>query len=153
MAVFTPLSDAQVAEFLAEYDAGTLTSLEDVAHGTENSTFFVTTDRREMVLTLFEQGEHAELPFFVELLDFLASHKLPVPGPLHDRDGQALKVLAGKPALLFPRMPGNWPVSPNVAQCREIAETKMPDLNATDLDAATEIIKGSARSMGLDVVE
>ncbi|WP_288990200.1 homoserine kinase [uncultured Cobetia sp.] len=120
MAVFTPLSDAQVAEFLAEYDAGTLTSLEDVAHGTENSTFFVTTDRREMVLTLFEQGEHAELPFFVELLDFLASHQLPVPGPLHDRDGQALKVLAGKPALLFPRMPGNWPVSPNVAQCREI---------------------------------
>lgn len=37
-------------------------------------------------------------------------------------------------------------------QCREIAEIKMPDLNANDLDAATEIIKGSARSMGLDVV-
>ena len=39
-----------------------------------------------------------------------------------------------------------------VAQCREIAEMKMVDLNANDLDAATEIIKGSARSMGLDVV-
>lgn len=40
-----------------------------------------------------------------------------------------------------------------VAQCREVAEAKMKDLNANDLDAATEIIKGSARSMGLDVVE
>ena len=38
------------------------------------------------------------------------------------------------------------------AQCREIAEAKMVDLNANDLDAATEIIKGSARSMGLNVV-
>jgi large subunit ribosomal protein L11 len=35
----------------------------------------------------------------------------------------------------------------------EIAEVKMKDLNATDIDAATRIIEGSARSMGLEVVE
>ena len=40
-----------------------------------------------------------------------------------------------------------------VAQCREIAESKMKDLNANDLDQATTMIVGSARSMGLDVVE
>ncbi|MEN9289440.1 MAG: hypothetical protein RL317_1063, partial [Pseudomonadota bacterium] len=34
----------------------------------------------------------------------------------------------------------------------EIAQTKMKDLNATDIDAATRIIEGSARSMGLEVV-
>ena len=39
------------------------------------------------------------------------------------------------------------------SQVREIAETKMPDLNANDLDAAMEIIEGSARSMGVEVVE
>jgi len=39
------------------------------------------------------------------------------------------------------------------SQLREIAETKMKDLNANDLDAATKIIEGSARAMGLDVVE
>ena len=43
--------------------------------------------------------------------------------------------------------------SVTVAQCREIAEAKMVDLNATDLDQATKIIAGSARSMGLQVVE
>ena len=36
---------------------------------------------------------------------------------------------------------------------RDIAETKMKDLNANDLDAATKIIEGSARAMGLEVVE
>tara|TARA_R110001606_G_scaffold309979_1_gene456970 strand:+ start:410 stop:838 length:429 start_codon:yes stop_codon:yes gene_type:complete len=39
------------------------------------------------------------------------------------------------------------------AQLREIAETKMVDLNANDIDAAIKIIAGSARSMGLEVVE
>ncbi|MEE8602977.1 50S ribosomal protein L11 [Euzebya tangerina] len=36
---------------------------------------------------------------------------------------------------------------------REIAEMKMPDLNANDVDAATKIIEGTARSMGLVVVD
>ncbi|MEM0986402.1 MAG: 50S ribosomal protein L11 [Pseudomonadota bacterium] len=40
-----------------------------------------------------------------------------------------------------------------MAQCREIAEQKMADLNANDLDQAQKIIAGSARSMGLEVVE
>ena len=39
------------------------------------------------------------------------------------------------------------------AQCREIAELKMVDLNANDLDQATKIIEGSARSMGYEVTE
>ncbi len=40
-----------------------------------------------------------------------------------------------------------------MAQVREIAEAKMVDLNANDIDAAAKIIAGSARSMGLEVVE
>jgi len=39
------------------------------------------------------------------------------------------------------------------AQVREIAETKMPDLNANDIDNAMLIIEGTARSMGLEVVD
>ncbi len=41
----------------------------------------------------------------------------------------------------------------SVAQCREIAEVKMKDMNAHDLEAATAMIVGSARSMGLQVTE
>jgi large subunit ribosomal protein L11 len=37
------------------------------------------------------------------------------------------------------------------AQVREIAETKMPDLNANDVDAAMKIIEGTARQMGVTV--
>ena len=41
--------------------------------------------------------------------------------------------------------------SVTVAQIREIAEFKMKDLNANDLDAASKIIAGTARSMGITV--
>ena len=40
-----------------------------------------------------------------------------------------------------------------MTQVREIAEMKMADLNANDIDAAVKMIAGSARSMGLQVVE
>jgi large subunit ribosomal protein L11 len=40
-----------------------------------------------------------------------------------------------------------------MSQLAEIAQLKMADLNANDIDAATQIIAGSARAMGLEVVE
>jgi len=51
--------------------------------------------------------------------------------------------------------PGKGPTVGRVtmAQCREIAEAKIKGMNARDLDAAAREIAGSARSMGLEVVE
>jgi large subunit ribosomal protein L11 len=57
------------------------------------------------------------------------------------------------------KKPGSGSKTPGVstvgsvtkAQCREIAEKKMKDLNAHDLDAATSIIMGTAKSMGIEV--
>jgi large subunit ribosomal protein L11 len=40
-----------------------------------------------------------------------------------------------------------------MAQVRKIAETKLKDTNAADIDAAAQMVKGSARAMGLEVVE
>jgi large subunit ribosomal protein L11 len=39
------------------------------------------------------------------------------------------------------------------AQLREIAQTKLPDLNANDIDAAMKIVAGTARNMGVTIVE
>ncbi|MBI4363354.1 MAG: 50S ribosomal protein L11 [Candidatus Doudnabacteria bacterium] len=41
----------------------------------------------------------------------------------------------------------------SITQLREIAEKKMPDLNANDIDAAQKIVAGTARSMGIEVVD
>lgn len=39
------------------------------------------------------------------------------------------------------------------AKVREIAESKMPDLNAADVEAAMRMVEGTARSMGIDIVD
>ncbi|WP_039018318.1 50S ribosomal protein L11 [Halocynthiibacter namhaensis] len=50
------------------------------------------------------------------------------------------------------KLPGRETVgSVTAAQVKEIAEAKMKDLNANDIDAAMQIILGSARSMGIEV--
>ncbi len=50
------------------------------------------------------------------------------------------------------KLPGRETVGTvTVAQVKEIAEAKMKDLNANDMDAAMQIILGSARSMGIEV--
>ena len=41
--------------------------------------------------------------------------------------------------------------SVNGAQVKEIAETKMADLNANDVEAAMKMVEGTARSMGIEV--
>ena len=61
---------------------------------------------------------------------------------------KAAKVTKGSAT---PGLTSNGTVS--MSQCRDIAEQKMKDLNANDLDQATKIIVGAARSMGLQVTE
>jgi large subunit ribosomal protein L11 len=60
----------------------------------------------------------------------------------------------GKKPASGSKTPGRGKVGKvTMDQVREIAKVKMKDLNANDLDAAAKTIMGSARAMGLDVVE
>ena len=69
-----------------------------------------------------------------------------------------LKKAAG---LSTGKKPGSGSKEPNknkvgkvtAAQVLELAKQKMPDMNCTDLEAAVRTIRGTARSMGIDVVE
>ncbi|KIV73011.1 homoserine kinase [Pseudomonas sp. 1D4] len=120
MSVFTPLQRPELETFLAPYGLGRLRDFKGIAEGSENSNFFVSLERGEYVLTLVERGPVADLPFFIELLDVLHSAGLPVPYALRSEDGQALRSLAGKPALLQPRLAGRHLREPNPHHCGEV---------------------------------
>lgn len=63
-----------------------------------------------------------DLPFFIELLDVLHEDGLPVPYALRTRDGEALRRLEGKPALLQPRLAGRHERQPNAHHCQEVGD-------------------------------
>ena len=88
MAVYTDVSDADLSEFLGRYDVGGLLSCKGIAEGVENTNYFVHAERGNFILTLYEKRvAAADLPFFIELMDHLASRGLNCPRPVRDRNG------------------------------------------------------------------
>ena len=66
MAVYTPVSDVEVTEFLQNYEIGDLISLTEITEGVENSNFLLKTSIDSYILTLYEKRVNAEdLPFFI----------------------------------------------------------------------------------------
>ena len=120
MSVFTPLQRDELEAFLAPYRLGRLRDFQGIAAGSENRHFFLTLEPGAYVLTLIERGPRQDLPFFIELLDVLHRAGLPVPYALRTEQGEALRELAEKPALLQPRLPGKHVVEPNPHHCAEV---------------------------------
>ena len=80
----------------------------------------------------------------VAVLQLRLGQRLVGPDALHHHCGIELDLLEDLDAVAG---------KVTMAQVREIAQTKMKDLNANDVEAAASMIAGTARSMGLQVVE
>lgn len=120
MAVFTPLSLADVTPWAEQFPIGQVRSLEGIASGIENSNFFLTTDRGEFVLTIFEKLSFEQLPFYLNLMRHLAEREVRVPAPIASHDGEILHTLQGKPASVVTRLRGQWQPSPQAVHCRAV---------------------------------
>lgn len=120
MSVFTPLEHTELEAFLQLYPLGKLLAFSATPDGTENTNYFVSLEGGECVLTLIERGNPEELPFFIALLDRLHRAGLEVPYAIPSCQGQSLGTLAGKPALLQPKLAGKHLRTPNAHQCAEV---------------------------------
>lgn len=111
MAVYTHITRPQLDALLEDYTLGQLVDFTGIEGGIENSNFFVTLEQNgqhtDYVLTLFEELSQEEMPFFVELGQWLQARQVPVPHAIKDRNGIALKQLNGKPAFFQPRFHGH----------------------------------------------
>ncbi len=125
MAVYTALSESDVAQFLQGFGLTRLLQLRATDSGIENTNYFVDAQdangqQHPLVLTLFERGEPEALPYFIELTTYLSHCRLPVPAPYRDLRQQALHHVQGKACLLVPRFPGHHPIKPSLLQCAAI---------------------------------
>jgi homoserine kinase type II len=121
MAVYTDVSEGDLAAFLGEYDIGDLLSYKGIAEGSENSNFLLHTSGGTYILTLYEKRvEAADLPFFLGLMQHLAERGINCPLPVVRRDGQLIGRLAGRPAAIITFLEGVWMRRPNANHCREV---------------------------------
>ncbi len=107
MAVYTEVSDEELAAFAAQYDIGDVQAFKGIAEGVENSNYLLEAEKGQFILTLYEKRTRPEdLPFFLGLMDHLAARGLACPTPIHGRDGLALRQLCGRPAALVSFLKG-----------------------------------------------
>jgi homoserine kinase type II len=120
MAVYTDITDEELARLLADFDLGQALSLKGIAEGVENSNFLLETERGRFFLTVYERRVRADdLPFFLELLRWLAERGFPSARPVQDRSGELLKTVRGKPCAIVSFLSGLSVRRPTAAHCRE----------------------------------
>jgi homoserine kinase type II len=143
MAVFTEVSLDEARALMARLGLGGLQDLRGIAAGIENTNYFVTTDRGNWVLTLFERLDPAQLPFYLGLMQHLAHRGLPVAEPRADASGQILHRVAGKPAAVVDRLPGVHQLAPDLHHCQQLgAVLARMHLAAADLPMDQPNLRG-----------
>src|SRR5271168_3714630 len=121
MAVYTDVPDDDLRGFVAQYDLGEVVSCKGIAEGVENSNFLLRTEAGTFILTLYEKRvAPKDLPFFIALMEHLASRGLACPTPLRGRDGVALRHLCGRPAAIITFLDGMWPRRLRPFHCAEV---------------------------------
>jgi homoserine kinase type II len=123
MAVYTDVAAEELQAFLADYDIGDLLSYKGIAEGVENSNFLVHTSRGHFILTLYEKRvAAADLPFFLGLMEHLASRGITCPQPVKNRAGAMLGRVAGKRAAIITFLEGMWIRRPAAGHCGALGE-------------------------------
>ena len=122
MAVFTEVQFDEAAAFLRRLGLGNLQAMAACSGGIENTNYFVDTDRGQYVLTLFERLAWEQLPFYLHLMQHLASRGISVPMPAADAEGRILHRLKGKPAAVVGRLRGKSELAPDARNCGAVGE-------------------------------
>jgi homoserine kinase type II len=128
LAVYTEVSDTEAGELVRTLQLGQLRELRGIQSGNENTNYFLTTERGEYVLTLFERLTFELAPFYLHLMKHLAQHGIPVPDPqavpasasAADRDGEILLRVCGKPAAVVNKLRGKSELAPTAAHCAAV---------------------------------
>jgi len=122
MAVFTPVSDAEIRDFIVQFSLGTLKQAEGVSAGVENTNYFVDIASERYVLTLFENILYGELPFFISLNLHLLAQGFPCAEPIADKQGVCLHRLKAKPTVLWQCLHGESVMSPSDIHCEAMGD-------------------------------
>ncbi len=127
MAVYTDVSFAKAAALLHTLNLGTLTELQGIQGGIENTNYFVTSERDgqtlEHVLTVFERLSFEQLPYYLHLMKHLAGRGVPVPDPVPNAKGEILFRVEGKPAAVVNKLAGRSDLSPSLVHCEAVGTT------------------------------
>ncbi len=122
MAVYTEVGFDEADALFQRLGLGALTDLQGIRSGIENTNYYASTVRGQWVLTLFERLPAEQLPYYLQLMQHLAAHGVPVPAPQAGADGGLVHPVAGKPAAVVTRLPGSHRLLPDTEHAAQVGQ-------------------------------
>jgi homoserine kinase type II len=145
MAVFTAVTLDDLSHWIEQFPLGKAIAIKGIASGIENSNFFITTERGEFVLTIFENLSFEQLPFYLQLMRHLAERGVLVPAPVANAGGELVTPLHGKPAAIVSKLDGHSQMDPQPPHCAAVgAMVARMHLAARDFPLTQPNLRGLA---------
>lgn len=137
MAVYTPVPQDALVDYLRHFPLGALQSYKGIEQGVSNTNYNLYTDAGHYILTLFEphRVKGDDIPFFLDYTDRMAQTGIPTPAVIADTDGNKVRTLCDRPAVIFNFLDGEgghagmitpaimWQVGALSARMHRAAET------------------------------
>jgi homoserine kinase type II len=117
MAVYTSINSTDLSNWIKEFDLEEPSDFKGISSGVTNTNYLITLPDTNYILTIFEHNYIDELPFYVNLMSYLAKNNFSCPMPVENKKGQALALLKEKPALMVSFLDGKEKVIVDADSC------------------------------------
>ena len=117
MAVYTSINSNDLNDWIEKFNFKDLVNFKGISSGVTNSNYLIQTAHSNYILTIFEHNNIEELPFYIDLMTYLAKENFLCPRPIENKNGQALGLLKEKPALMVSFLDGKEKVIRSPKSC------------------------------------
>ena len=123
MAVYTKLNEKEIQSIINDYPIGNLIQFKGIQEGIENTNYFIRTKKGKFILTIFENRvDSKEIPFFIDLMNFLNKNDFISPKPLKNNIGKILNKFKTKKYILVNFLEGKPKVKITPNDCYLIGD-------------------------------
>jgi len=107
MAVYTKINQSDLRLIEKNFKIGKIISFSGIKKGIENTNYLIKTNRKKIILTIFEKRvQKKDLPFFMDLMFGLSKNKIKCPEPIKNKKGKYLFKIKNKTACLVSFLEG-----------------------------------------------
>ena len=101
MAVYTRINGKDLSQIEKSFNIGKILTFSGIKKGIENTNYLLKTNRKKIILTIFEKRvQKKDLPFFMELMFGLSRQRIKCPEPIKNNKGKYLFKIKNKTACL-----------------------------------------------------
>ena len=131
MAVYTQLNQSKIEEILSNYSLGKLDSFKGIEEGIENTNYFLSVNKKKLILTIYEKRVKTEdLPFFSNLMSSLNKANFKCPAPVINNNNSTITNFEGRKLMIVSFLEGKAKsnLSPDNCKAIGIETAKMHEL-------------------------